>query len=325
MEFLLEPLQFEFFRNALYASLMVGALCGLMGVFIVLQGMSYIGHGLSHAAFGGAVAGYLLNVNFYAAAAVAAVMAALLIQRINDGKRVRADAAIGTVTTAFFAIGVALLSSKGTFEKNFEAALFGNILGITELDLIIVGVVTVLCFLAVLANYRGLFFMSFDLEAASVFGVKVGRLQFLVMILLALCIIVSMNMVGATMIAAALVVPAASARMLTNSYNRLVVISPLIGVTMGFVGLFSSYYLDAASGATIVLTGAIIFVLAWTYRLYKDRYISHAHIHLHDGIEHAHPHSHEGDHAHQHQEGNQPLVHSHDGITHAHPDEHKHT
>ncbi|MCW9045152.1 MAG: metal ABC transporter permease, partial [Alphaproteobacteria bacterium] len=149
-----------------------------------------------------------------------------------------------------------------------------------------------------------------------------SRLQFLITLLLALCIIVSMNMVGATMIAAALVVPAASARMLTNSYNRLIVISPIFGMFISLVGLFLSYYLDAASGATIVLTGATVFSLAWLYRLYQDRFISHAHIHLHDGVEHAHPHSHDGDHAHDHKAGNQALAHSHDGIVHAHPHDH---
>ncbi|MBV8398951.1 MAG: metal ABC transporter permease, partial [Acetobacteraceae bacterium] len=127
LDLLLEPLRYEFFRNALFAALMVGVLSGIMGVYIVLRGLSYIGHGLSHAAFGGAVLGYILRLNFYVAATASALLAALVIQRISDGKRVRGDAAIGIVTNAMFAVGVALISLKHRFERSFEAALSSDI------------------------------------------------------------------------------------------------------------------------------------------------------------------------------------------------------
>ncbi|MBI5198363.1 MAG: metal ABC transporter permease, partial [Nitrospirae bacterium] len=128
MDFFLAPLQYQFFVHGLYAALMVGALCGLLGVYITLRGMSYIGHGLSHAAFGGAVVSYVLAINFYIGATLWGFLAAILINRITSRQKIKADAAIGVVTTASFAFGVALISRYRHFTKNFEAALFGNIL-----------------------------------------------------------------------------------------------------------------------------------------------------------------------------------------------------
>jgi ABC-type Mn2+/Zn2+ transport system permease subunit len=123
---LLEPLTYVFFRRALLASLLVGALCGMVGVYIVLRRMSYIGHGLSHAVFGGAVISYLMQMNFYVGAGLWGVASALLINEIASRRNLGADAAIGIVTTASFAIGVAGISSQRRFTRNFEAALFGN-------------------------------------------------------------------------------------------------------------------------------------------------------------------------------------------------------
>jgi len=150
MEILLEPLEYEFFRHALLAALMIGALCGLIGVYVILRGMSYVGHGLSHAAFGGAVAGFFLNLNFYAGAGVMGLVAALLIDRITRSGKVKLDAAIGIVTTAMFAFGVAIISQARTSGLSFEAALFGNILGITHGDLVVIGSVTAVNIAAVI-------------------------------------------------------------------------------------------------------------------------------------------------------------------------------
>ena len=138
MDILLTPLHYEFFRTGMIAAPIIGALCGMLGVYIVLRGMSYIGHGLSHAAFGGAVIGYVLNLNFYVGAGLWGFMAAILINRVVRKNKIGADAAIGVITTASFAIGVALISRVRHFTKNFEAALFGNILGVTWTDVLII-------------------------------------------------------------------------------------------------------------------------------------------------------------------------------------------
>jgi len=300
MEFLLEPLQFAFMRQALIAALLVGALGGLLGVFIVLRGLSYIGHGLSHAAFGGAVVGGLLQLDLRFAAAVVALGAAAAVDGISDGRRVRADAAIGIVTTALFAVGVVIISAGGRVGISYEAVLFGNILGINEGDLVLLAVVTAACFGVVFWRYRELFFLAFDEESAAVFGVRRKGLRRLFALLLALGVIASMEVVGVTMIAATLVVPAASLRMLTDSYDRLVIGAPILGAFVGVLGLLLSYHLDAASGATIVLVGATLFCACWGYRLYRDRYRFHVHAHRHGDVVHVHPHSHAGEHDHGH-------------------------
>src|SRR5512136_2074339 len=132
MGILLEPFQFEFFRNGTVAAVLTGGLCGLIGVYIVLRGMSYIGHGLSHAIFGGAVVTYLMQWNFYLGAGLWGFIAAVMINQTVRRTKINADAAIGVITTASFAIGVALISRSRHFNLNFDAALFGNVLGVSQ-------------------------------------------------------------------------------------------------------------------------------------------------------------------------------------------------
>jgi ABC-type Mn2+/Zn2+ transport system permease subunit len=225
----------------------------------------------------------------------------LVIQRISDGKRVRGDAAIGIVTNAAFAVGVALISLKHRFERSFEAALFGNILGVTGLDLVVMAIVLVLCVSAIALFYRDLLFAAFDDETATTAGITTGRLWAGFSFLLALAIIASMNIVGVTMIAAALVMPAATARMLTDSFHRMVLLSPAIGALTSVAGLFLSYHLNVASGATIVLFGAVLFGAAWLLRGILLRVAaSHAHPHRHGRLVHVHPHLHGKEHPHAH-------------------------
>lgn len=142
-QYVVEPLQFEFFRNAVVAATLVGALCGLMGTYIVLRRMSYIGHGLSHSVFGGAVVSYVIGWNFYLGAGIWGFLSALLINATARRRGLGADAAIGIVTTASFALGVAIISKGSRFTRNFEAALFGNILGVDQRDLVVVTAVVV--------------------------------------------------------------------------------------------------------------------------------------------------------------------------------------
>src|ERR1041384_3697510 len=125
-EQILQPFQFEFFRNGMVAAILVGALCGMIGVYVVLRGMSYIGHGLSHAIFGGAVASYVVSVNFFLGAGLWGFAGAMLINGVSRRRVLGADAAIGVITTASFAVGLALISHYHAFTRNFEAALFGN-------------------------------------------------------------------------------------------------------------------------------------------------------------------------------------------------------
>ena len=242
---------------------MVGSFCGLIGAYVILRGMSYVGHGLSHAAFGGAVVGFMLNLNFYAGAGAMGLLAALLINRITKNGRIKQDAAIGIVTTAIFALGVAIISHVRTFNQSFEAALFGNILGITDGDLLVIGFVSVSTVLAIFFMYRPLLFSTFDHDAAQVFGIRTGIVQLMFSFLLTLAIIASMNVVGVTMIAATLITPAVTARLMTDCFSRMLIYSLIIGAITGVAGMYLSYAFNTASGATIVLFGATLFCLTW--------------------------------------------------------------
>jgi ABC-type Mn2+/Zn2+ transport system permease subunit len=280
LETLLFPFQFEFFRHGTLAAVMVGALCGLIGVYIVLRGMSYIGHGLSHAIFGGAVVAFVLQINFYLGAGIWGFMAALLINQTVRRTRINADAAIGVITTASFAVGVALISRYRRFTQSFDAALFGNILGVTREDVMVIAATTLLVGLVIALLYRQLLFTTFDPEVAQVYGISTGWVESWFALLLAASIIVSMQILGVTMIAAALVVPAITARLLTNSFHRMVLLSTGLGAFTGLLGMYTSFYVDVSSGATIVLLQALLFAVAFFIlaRRQGDHHLPHTHV-----------------------------------------------
>jgi len=264
MELLLEPFQFEFFRHGIIAAALTGGLCGLIGVYIVLRGMSYIGHGLSHAIFGGAVVSFVMTWNFYVGAGLWGFVAALLINQTVRRTTINADAAIGIITTASFAVGVALISRYRGFTRSFDAALFGNILGVTRQDVWVIAGVALMVIGVIFFFYKQLLFTTFDTEVARIYGVKTEWIDTLFALILAAALIVSMQILGVTLIAAALVIPAITARLLTDSFSRMIVLSAVIGALTGFLGMVFSFYIDVASGATIVLLQAAIFGIILT-------------------------------------------------------------
>lgn len=268
---LLQPFQFEFFRNGLIAALMVGALCGMIGVYVVLRNMSYIGHGLSHAAFGGAVAAYVMQWNFYIGAGLWGFIAALLINQTTRRYKIGADAAIGIITTASFAVGVALISRVRKFTTNFEAALFGNVLGVRTDDVLVITATLLFTAAIVFFCYKQLLFITFDRDVARIYGVRVEWVDTLLSLVLAATIIVSMQTLGVTLIAAAIVIPPIIARMLTDSFSRMMLLSILIGALNAVLGMYISFIVDVASGASIVLMGALLFVLSLMVRALRLR------------------------------------------------------
>ena len=260
---LFEPFQFEFFRNGLIVATLAGALCGLVGTFVVLKGMSYIGHGLSHAIFGGFAASALLGVNLFVGAGVWGFASALLIGGVTRRRAIGSDAAIGVITTASFALGLALIKVFGSAGKNADSYLFGNVLGVDRAQVVLVAVVAVAAALVVFLGYRPLLFSTFDPDVADVSGVRTARIDALLMALLAMTILATMNVLGVTLVAATLVIPPVVARMLTNSFARMLVLSTVIGTVSGFVGMLVSYHLDIAPGPMIVLTGSAFFALVF--------------------------------------------------------------
>jgi len=256
------PFHYQFFNNGIIVATIAGALCGLLGVFVVLRGMSYIGHGLSHAVFGGAAASAVMNINYFVGAGVWGVASGVIIGRIARRRLIGADAAIGVVTTASFAIGLALLNRYGQ-AKSIEAVLFGSVLGVKTIDIFAVSAVAILSVVIVVVLYRAFLFATFDPEVAQVSGVRVAWIEVLLMGLLSLTILVTMRVIGTLLISALLVIPASVARMLTNSFARMLWISPIIGAVSAFTGMYLSYFLDTSASATIILTGTLMFIVVY--------------------------------------------------------------
>ena len=265
MEELLRPFDFEFFRNGLAVATLAGALCGLVGVYVVLKGMSYIGHGLSHAIFGGFAASALLGVNVLLGAGAWGLASALMINGITRRRVIGSDAAIGVITTASFALGLALIAVFGGTGASFDSALFGSILGVATLDVAVVAGVLAFAVAVVAARYRALLFTTFDPEVADVSGISTARMDALLMLVLAAAILATMQVLGVTLVAATLVIPATVARMVTDSFARMLWLATGIGALCGFVGMNLSYHLDVQSGPTIVLVGAVLFGVTFVF------------------------------------------------------------
>jgi ABC-type Mn2+/Zn2+ transport system permease subunit len=263
MDLLTEPFQYAFFIRALVAGILIGAMCGALSVFVVLRRMSYIGHGLAHSVLGGVAVGVALGADLYLGAIVATVLSAVLIDRVMRRRGLHADAAIGIVTTAIFAIGVAVLAVIPT-RINVEAVLFGNILGVNRTDLWVAGVVGAGFAVLLFVLYKRLVFTTFDPEVAEVHGVRAHRMELVLNLATAAVVVASVRVLGVLLIAAAVVIPAAIARLVTHSFAATIVVATAVGVASSIVGLFASFHVNVPSGPTIVLAGAIAFVLVFT-------------------------------------------------------------
>ena len=266
MEAILEPLGYTFFVKGLFVAGLSGALLGFIGVYIVLRGMSYIGHGLSHSIFGGFAAVQLFATQFYIlGAGLWGIASALAINAVSRRSRLGADAAIGVITTASFALGVALFARFGSSGPSFENALFGSILGISVEQIVGLVAVSLLAVIFVFVRYRALLFTTFDPDVANVSGVRVGRVEAQLMIILSLSILATLTVIGVTLVAAMLVIPAVVARMLTDSFSRMLAWSTAVGTVSGLVGMYVSYYAEVPSGTMIVLVGTAIFLVVFAF------------------------------------------------------------
>jgi ABC-type Mn2+/Zn2+ transport system permease subunit len=266
-----EPFQYEFFVRGLAAATLVGGLCGLIGVYIVLRRMAYIGHGLSHAVFGGAVVSYVMSFNFFIGASIWGFLSALLITLTTRKRKIGTDAAIGIITTASFAFGVALISRFKSFTRDFETALFGNILGVSQGDLLAIIAVAAFTAVVLFLGYKLFLFATFDPDVARFYGVPAGWVDAMFSLVLAATIVVSMQVLGVTLIAAAIVIPPIVARLLTDSFKNMILLSTSIGAFCGLGGIYLSFYVDVSSGASVVLFSALLFVLALVYNNFKTR------------------------------------------------------
>lgn len=262
---MLEPFEFGFMQRAMIAAALVGGITAAIGVFVVLRRLAYIGHGLAHSIFGGAVISFVGGINFFIGASVWGVISVLMINLASRRPQIGGDAAIGIVTTAAFAIGIAVISRARTFTRDFEAALFGEILGISEQDLwITLGMVALIAVLLTLW-WKPLVFITFDRAVAGAYGISINRVEGVFAFALAATVVASLQILGVTLIAAALVIPPVTARLLTDSFPRLFLAAVGVGVLTGWLGVYISWFVDVSSGATVVLTQTAAFALALTF------------------------------------------------------------
>jgi len=256
------PLGYDFFVRALVASALTGLVCAVVGSYVVLKGLAFIGDAISHAAFPGIVAALLLKGSFYLGAGVAAVATALAIGWVSRHSRLRVDTAIGVVFAGTFALGVFLFSSIRHFVVDPLSFFFGNVLAIGPDDLIGLLVLGGIVLALVAVFWKELLYATFDPLGAAASGLPVARLEYLVLALVALTIVVSVQAVGIILVVAMLVTPAATAQLVSVRYTRLMATAIAVGVGSAIAGLYASYWLDVASGATIVLIQTGLFLAA---------------------------------------------------------------
>ena len=259
LETLLEPFAYPFILRGMAAAILAGALCGGIGVYVVLKRMAYVGHGLAHAVLGGAVVSYVMSLNFLVGSTVWGFLCAQLITLTTKKRKIAYDAAIGVITTASFAVGIVLISRYKSFTRDFETALFGNIVGVTPGDLVALVAVTAAVAVVLFVAYKHFLFTTFDGDVAQFYGVPTGWVEAMFSLVLAGTIVVSLQVLGVLLIAGATVIPPVSARMMTDSFPRMLVLSASIGAVCGFLGIYLSYFVDVSSGATIVLVEAGVF------------------------------------------------------------------
>ena len=262
LDAILEPLTFAFFVRALFAAVVVGVVCAVVGSYMVLRGLAFMGDALSHSAFPGVVAAYLLKGPFYLGAAIAAVGTALAIGWVTRRGRLRSDTTIGVLFAGMFALGVFLFSRIPNYVGDLFGFLFGEILGIGEGDLVALTTLAVLVLAVVALLWKELLYSTFDPLGAAAAGLPVARLDYVLLAVIALTIVVSLQAVGIIMVVAMLVTPPAIGQLLATSFARLVAIAVAVGVVAPVLGLYLSYWLDAATGATIVLVETAAFGLA---------------------------------------------------------------
>ncbi len=260
---LTEPFALEFMQRALAASLIVGVLCSVIGCFVVLRSMAFLGDALAHAILPGVAIAYLLGANLLLGALVAAVLVALGIGLFSRRGGMKEDTAIGILFAAALALGVVLISTVRSYATDLTHILFGNVLGVTAGDLWLTGLLALVVLAVLLLFFKEFQLASFDPVLAHMLGKRPETLRFVMLILLALTIVVGLQTVGVGLVAAMLVTPAATAYLLTRRLATMMLVSAVIGAAASVTGLYVSYYIDVASGAAVVLAATAAFLVAY--------------------------------------------------------------
>jgi len=274
MSFFLQPLSYEFMQRGILAAILVGIVCAVVGTYVVLRGMAFFGDALAHTILPGIALGYLLNGGardpLFWWALGTAIVAALGIGAISMNAQIREDTAIGIIFAGMFALGIALISTVRSYAVDLSHFLFGDVLSVTTQSLLLILLFGGIVLLVIFAFYKEFMAISFDPVLAATLRLPVDMLNNLLLVLIAVTVAVSLQTVGVALMVAMLVTPSATAYLLTHRLSSMMVLAAVFASLSGVIGLYLSYYLSIASGAAIVLTATLFFIIAFLFK--KIRY-----------------------------------------------------
>lgn len=267
LNLILDPLQYAFMQRGLMAAALVGIACALVGTYVILRGMTFFGDALAHAILPGVAIGYLVNggdsntVLWWGMGT--SILTALGIGAVSKGAKLKEDTAIGVIFAGMFALGIALISSTGSYAVDLSHFLFGNVLAVTKSDLVITAILAGIVVVTIIAFYKEFMVLAFDNVLAVTLRLPAHLLEYLLLGLIAVTIVVALQTVGIALMVAMLVTPAATAYLITRRLHTMMFYAAIFAVVSGVIGLYISYYLSIASGAAIVLTSTTFFLLVW--------------------------------------------------------------
>ena len=265
INWLLAPFSYEFMQRGFFASLIVGTICAIVGCYVVIRSMAFMGDAMAHAILPGVAIAYILNGSLAFGALIASVIIALGIGQLSKIAKIKEDTAIGILFSAFLALGILIISTIRTYAIDLSHILFGNILGVSRNDLIFTASTGCFVLIFLFLFYKEFLIISFDKVYAKTVKIPVEFYRHFMLVLIALTIVASIQTVGVVMVAAMLVTPAASAYIITKKLPIMMAVSSLIGIFSSVVGLYISFYANVASGAAIVLTATIIFLVVFLF------------------------------------------------------------
>lgn len=263
VDWLREPWTYEFMQRALIVAVIIGIVSAIVGSFVILKSMAFIGDALPHASFGGVAIAFVLGVNLQLGAAVMALLVALAIGFIARRGVVRYDTAIGIMFIAGFALGILIVSRQDGYVVDLFSFVFGNVLGVSWTDVWITAGLGVFVLAAVVVFYKELLFVAFDPSMAAASGVPVGIVQYGLLLLIALTVVMALQVMGIVLVLAMLVAPAATAQLLTRRLPSMMAVGAAVGVGSSIFGLYAAWYADVSASGAIVLTAASAFALAF--------------------------------------------------------------
>ena len=264
IDLLLEPFGYQYMVKAIWVSALVGGVCAFLSCFLMLKGWSLMGDALAHAIVPGVALAYLLKVPYAAGAFFSGLLAALAMALVRVRTQLREDAVIGIVFTTFFAAGLLIVSINPT-SVNVQSIVLGNILGISDEDVVQVAIIAAVSLVVLLARWRDLMLVFFDENQARAVGLSPMRLKILFFVLLSACTVAALQTVGAVLVIAMVITPGATAYLLSDRFGRLICIAITLGVVTSAAGAYASYFLDGSTGGLIVVFQTSLFLLAFVF------------------------------------------------------------